>query len=228
MTKRFPKMRRYSQSLILVIGIMSVLSRQARSTPPSPEDSTDYKKNHHIEITLFGQPCLLEGPFEVSTLKAIHEISPEQIQSVRTEAAFQDLKILKKSLSKIKSAGKTPPVFDQYRDRLIKRYLAQIAFAEGVQATQKNKNLSVLIDTVLPHLSGLHQAPFEALAKKLQVESPHSKTKALALPQMIAQLKEAYEEAMPADPEEEFHTAIQKLKISYNCSFDEATHETAP
>lgn len=187
--------------------------------------AADPKNSEGIKVYLFGQPCLLQGPFPASTLKAIHEISPEQMPPITSYEATDSLSLLKKSLSKLTSAAKTPPAFDRYRDRLSKRIEAQLAFTQAIRLTPKNPKIAAIIDAIKTHLSERNFKNFETFAKKLETKPPHGNSSTQELTPLLEQLGEAYNEALEPNPEEDFHIAAQKLKVKYDCSFDEAGEE---
>jgi|GEM_PF-718519 len=204
----------------------------ALATPPqqtSLKKELSEKKSdkiYDLQVSLFGQPCLLQGPFEIKILKIIHEISPEQIPPLFSYRSTETLPLLKKSLSKLTSPTKTPPAFDNYRDHLIKRIEAQIAFAEGLLASQKNHKLILLITAIKPHVLAHNQKTFEMLSKKLEVKQLTPSSTQTETIDSIDQFGESYNDLIESNPEEDFHAAARKLKIRYNCSFDETPGET--
>lgn len=204
----------------------------ALATPLRPtslkKDLSEKKseKTYDLQVSLFGQPCLLQGPFETATLKIIHEISPEQIPAVFSYRSPETLSLLKKTRAKLTSPTKTPPAFDNYRDHLMKRIEAQIAFAEGLRAAKKNHKLSLFITAIQPHVLEHNQKTFETLSKKLLENKQLSLSSDQAETiDSIDQLGQSYNDLIESNPEEDFHAAARKLKIKYNCSFDETADE---
>lgn len=206
----------------LALEIIKEINQSAWATDSPPSQLSQTENNKGIKVSLFGQPCLLQGPFPASTLKAIHEISPEQMAPMTSYGDSDSLALLKKSLSKLTSAAKTPPAFDRYRDRLSKRMEAQLAFIQAIHPAQKNPKTSTIINAIKTHLSERNFKNFETTAKKLETKRPHGKTQTEEFTLFLDQLGEAYNEALEPNPEEDFHIAAQKLKVKYNCSFDEA------
>lgn len=166
-----------------------------------------------ISVTLFGQPCTLSGPLPLDDagLKAIHSISPEQIPPELSLAKARE------SLDTLKKAGQLPSALDVYREQLVKRIQAQIAFHEGWSATLKSGRSQELLNAVAPYLAGRKKAGFEKAVKNLGLRSKASGWKQ---PELEA-LSISFEDAAPVHPEEEFHKAIRKMNVSYSCTFEE-------
>ncbi|MCM2324019.1 MAG: hypothetical protein NDJ90_12235 [Oligoflexia bacterium] len=186
-----------------------------------PSVSSTKKPGTQIKVTLFGHPCVLQGPTDVATLNAIHSVSPEQtytiflMEDVRKDSAQQ----LKDNVEKLKKASPLPAALKRYRDALIRRLTSQIAFVEGLQAAQAEKKSAPLLAAVRPQLQGKNSKAFEEAAKKLD--------RAGAEPALYEQLLELYGELIEPDPEEEFHRAIRALQVQYSCSYGEVQEREA-
>jgi hypothetical protein len=173
-----------------------------------------------IRVTLFGQPCKLEGPLDPAVLKAVHAVSPEQASpGFSAEDALKPATagLLKGAVSKVSSASakKIPASLDRYREKLVKHLESQAAFAVAVQAAVKSRKPGSFLKA-LPAASA--QKPgerLETLARKLETEKGD-------LTETVNQLFDAYSEGVEPDPEEEFHRTIRKMGIKYVCSFEES------
>lgn len=173
---------------------------------------------HQIHVTLFGQPCTLEGPqtIDVPTLKLIHAISPEQLYpgfDLNGKASA-----FRSALDKLRSSKGLPDEFDTYRDRLTKRLQAQAAFLSGLAESERVKRAEPLLSATREYISSeTRQKAMETGAKKLETNLNAAQRKEIA-----EQLFNTFSEAMPSDPEEDFHQAIHRLKIQYVCTFEES------
>jgi hypothetical protein len=167
---------------------------------PSPAPA---RAKREIRVTLFGQPCVLEGPSEPGELQLIHSISPEQIYPNGTPTlAASSAASLKAALAKLEKGG-MPAQLDHYRDRLTRRLEAQVAFVTAADAAKKQKKPALVDKAVAQGCKG-------ALKKKAALTS-----------EALESLFEAYNDCIEAEPEEDFHRAIQKMGIQYSCAFDE-------
>jgi hypothetical protein len=169
---------------------------------------------HQIKVTLFDQPCILQGPVDEATLKTIHSISPEQIHP--TFSLNESSTSVKSCLDKLRAIKEVPSALDTYREQLTKRLEAEAAFLKGIEAVNKYQKSEGLIAPTKSFLPAAKQKTFEALASKLEAKnlSPAQRK------ETIQNLFNTYSDAMPTDPEEEFHRAIHKLKVQYVCTFE--------
>jgi len=206
---------RLIQLFVSILCVTEIIAFASTSDLPSSHDARE------IKVTLFGQPCLLRGPFDVTMLKTIHEISPEQILPNLTFGGSEAVSTLKKSLAKLNAAAKTPSGFDRYRERLSQRIESQIAFGEGINKAQKSHKSAPLLDAILPYL---HQKSslksFQLLAKKFEDAKSGTPQETARL---IEQLSELYNDTIDANAEEEFHAASHRLGIKYACSYEETS-----
>jgi hypothetical protein len=175
-----------------------------------------------VRISLLGQPCSLQGPFEENILKLIHSVGPAQIYPILNfKNISSSLAQAKKSLEKIHSISGLPTSLDRYREKLKKRLGAQVAFMTALLETQKNSKKSdqnsVLLKTVDDYLQDRDLKKFESILRKnhtLEKMGPLS-------PDTIEALFEYFNDSIEPDPEAEFHRAIKKLGVQYVCSFEE-------
>lgn len=175
---------------------------------------------HQIKVSLFGQPCMLEGPMSESALKAIHAISPEQLYPTFEPGESADS--AKKALEKLNAARDLPSAFDTYREGLRKRLESEIPFLSRIVSAHRDDRADLLLADAKKFVPEAKQKGFETLAMKLESkEIPHSQKK-----QVVQELFDYYNDAIPAAPEEEFHRAIHQLKVQYVCTFEE--NEAAP
>lgn len=170
-------------------------------------------KKSEIHVTLFGQPCLLGGPFAESILRTVHELSPERIPPfVTAEQANQ-------ARDRLSKASELPQALEGYRDRLTQRLQAQARFHEGLAEARKIGKADALVARVRPSIDSARVAAFEATARKAEARQPPSSWSAAT----VDELNEAFEVAIEPHPEEEFHRVIHRLGISYQCSFEAET-----
>jgi hypothetical protein len=203
-----------------IVGFILFLS--AGELPSSWATTSPHTETH---VNLLGQPCLLEGPYDGATLRAIHAIGPAQLYPVLSVSEpGQSVEEAKQTLNKIRTTANLPSLLDRYRDKLGKRIEAQIAFLEVVPSAQKTKDLSTFIKVGKRAIRppGLQQ--FEGLINKLKTASNAKgpKTNTVSYQESVEQIFDLYNDKIEPDPEEEFHRAIKKLNIQYRCSFEDA------
>jgi hypothetical protein len=171
-------------------------------------------KKAELQVSLFGQPCVLSGPVSPATLKALHAISPEQTPPPSTGAQARQV------LEQLKKGGTTVPAFlERYREKLRRWFQAQAAFHDSLAEARKSGKADALATGTREHLL------------PRQAESFSAKVKAEALPpsswteSTVDQLKAAYDVSIDPMPEEEFHRVIEKAGIRYQCDFGDAEGE---
>jgi hypothetical protein len=161
---------------------------------------------HEIRVTLFGQPCILSGPLSEDQLTAIHRISPEQIPPEL------NLANAKQAIERLRRTSELPSALDGYRTHLITRVEAQLAFLGALADFKKNGKTEPLAEIARKYVSKARFRAYES-AQKIAAASPKSAT-------ALDRLTEAYDESIEPHPEEEFHRAIERMGVSYACSFD--------
>lgn len=179
---------------------------------PSPKPSA---KLNEITVSLFGQNCTLSGPFPESVLKSVHAISPEQIPIEQTPET------LKKNAQKVRAAKEVPPLLEHYRDQLLKHLSARVAFQDGLAVAKKSNQSAPLIEATRESLDSAKSADFATLVKSLEAKEKPSAWSAPTTEHLLS----AYETMIEPRPEEEFHRAIQRSNIRYNCAFEESDDE---
>jgi hypothetical protein len=181
-----------------------------------------------VHVSLLGQPCLIQGPFNESILKSIHSIGPAQIYpTLSLQNITSSLEQARKALEKIRSNTSLHSLLDRYREKLRKRLEAQITFMTALLQSQKFNQNSALIETAGRYLQLHEMQTFERLAKKTSpLEKPGEKTTRLNSENLEAMF-DLFNEAIEPDPEGEFHRAIKKLGIQYKCSFEENDDATS-
>jgi len=194
------------QGLLLLSLLQSFapMETQARTAP-----------SNEIRVTLFGQPCSLRGPVDERMLKIIHLLSPEQLYPERDSPLTSGP--TRKALDKLRAATGAPSGLDRYRERATKRLEAQLAFIESIESIEKPEKehkIASLLETGKSHLTGSHLKDFEAAVKKAEA------AKTLSRRDTIDSLFDTYSDGIEADPEEEFHRAIQRLNVQYVCLFE--------
>jgi hypothetical protein len=168
-----------------------------------------------VHVNLLGQPCLLSGPYDTAVLNLIHSLGPAQLypnMNSPEQAATKEQ--VTRALAKIQSAKNLPPLLDRYRERLTRRLQYQLKYIQALQSRSPTESLAKL---------GREAIKEPALKKyeNLLKRKTNSSEKAALGQIMSEQLFEIYNEAIEPDPEAEFHRAIKKLQIQYNCSFEE-------
>lgn len=193
--------------------VVSVASLAWAETPPSLSPSPSAANENKIEVTLFGQPCVLSGGVDRPTLVAVHSISPEKIPPIQSSEEA------KQSLQTLRAAPPLPTLLDSYREQLSKRLLAQAAFSEAFEAAKKSGISEKMVQNLQPFILAEKLAGFRAALTKIKAK-PSAWTRATQ-----DEINDAYIAAIPAHPEEEFHRAIGRLKVRYACSFEESDTE---
>src|ERR1700679_2235712 len=75
-------------------------------------------QSSEIHVSLFGQPCVLNGPFDETALKAIHAISPEQVypRSLDTDVKLVTTTEIHAALERLRKTNVLlPSALDRYR-----------------------------------------------------------------------------------------------------------------
>lgn len=170
---------------------------------------------HSIRVTLFGQPCMLEGPVETSVLKTVHAISPEQVYP--TFEPGEKSTTVKSALEKLRTAKEVPNGLELYREQLGKRLENQAIFLSSLEESQRQKKPELLLTGVKPFFSDGRYKVFEGTAKKLDGNLSAGQRK-----EVLEQLFTSFSDILPSDPEDEFHKAIHRMKIQYVCSFEDS------
>ncbi len=180
------------------------------------------EKLEEIQVTLFGQPCTMNGPFPRATLTLLHEISPEKVPPMAS------VELMKKIRAKTALLKTVPFTIEQYRDHLRKRLSAKIALEEGLATAKKSKPadsrraLESLFKNLKEHISSLQYPPFETSTKKA-----FETAGAVWNDAFVDSLRERYDGAIQPETEEEFHKAIRLAKIQYICVFDDGADHSS-
>jgi hypothetical protein len=171
--------------------------------------------NTTLHVTLLGQPCLLQGPFDRTTLANIHSIGPAQLDpSLGLEKPEFSKKESQKLLALLQSTDTTPTALKSYKTGAIKRVTAQLTFFESLELANTKKNTSPLLKTGEQYLKNSELKKFKLLLKKIQPRASIQLEEA-------EQLYELFMDNVATDPQEEFQTALKKLGISYSCAFED-------
>ncbi|MEK6578745.1 MAG: hypothetical protein AABZ55_05915 [Bdellovibrionota bacterium] len=178
--------------------------------------SFDIWANSQLDVTLFGQPCLLQGPLDKSKLQAIHSISPEQaLPAYENRLSSESTRV---ALLKVKKIAGLPAAVDLYKEKLVRRLEGQVAFLEALDSSRSAKNLTPIISIIEKLLSPDKRKEVEAKIKKLDPSRLFSND-------LIEPIFQAFSDAIEPDPEDLFHRGIKKIGVQYICSF-EAEGET--
>jgi hypothetical protein len=203
-------------SSLFLVTFLAIVTGTAAGAPPKP-DSRRGSGVQEIQVTLFGQPCTMSGPYSRKSLTLLHEISPEKLPP---DLTLEQMKHVRAKTNDLKGM---PMVIEQYRDHLRKRLSAKIAFAEAITQAEKSKNTRQSLDNFLTnikeHLSPLAYPEFATTTKKAFEAGGAVWNNAF-----VAPLRERFENAIQPDTEEEFHNAIRVAKIQYVCTFDDNDH----
>ena len=162
-----------------------------------------------VQVMLFGQPCQLQGPASVpeSQLSAIHQISPEQTP------LSENTKALQSSLDKLRAASNTPPALAHYVEQRSKSIEARLALENALQAARKARSPELFGSSLQKYL---HPKRQKALVKQFE-----KALKAGNSPHAWDQIRADFAEVSESDGEEDFHRALRKLKVVYQCSFED-------
>lgn len=198
-----------------------------RAGTPSPQTSQE----NELEVTLFDQPCFLRGPLNKNTLKLIHSISPEQIEpDLNIKGPLKDsTEKIRKSLERMKTLSSTasasgvtiPTQLEIYRERMTKRLEAELAFFDGLDAAKKTGKAGAMLELTSRHTRGKAVKDYETRVKKLEIKKFASGRGDDALEQLF----EAYDQAIEPDPQEDFHRAIKRMSVRYDCTFEEESED---
>jgi hypothetical protein len=171
-----------------------------------------------IRITLFGQPCLLQGPLDEKALRTVHSLSPDQLYPARenTLAAGPT----RRALEKLRGTTGAPAGLDRYRERLAKRLEAQLLLLTAIETSRADGKAASLLAASKAKLSGKRQKEFDAAAKKAET------AKTLTKAETLDALFDSFSDGIEPDPEEEFHRSIQRMGVQYACSFENTGEDT--
>lgn len=164
-----------------------------------------------LDVTLFGQPCLLQGPIDKTKLQAIHAVSPEQaLPAFENRLASEPTRL---AYLRVKKVSGLPGTLDLYKEKLIRRFEGQVAFLEALEASRSTKSLTPILATARKLIGTEKRADVETRIKKLD---PHR----LFSNDLIEPVFQAFSDAIEPDPEDLFHRSIKKLGVQYVCSFE--------
>lgn len=170
-------------------------------------------KINKVAVKLFNQPCDLTGPFSVEILKTVHSISPEQMQPPQNLAQSQSQE---KKLIAI-SASQIPPLLGSYKERLLKRVKCQREFFDLLKELAGQSASKEPIKLFQgKSFSGLTQNCLSGASVKAVGDQSFSTDE-----DKQVTLFEDFSEKIEPFPEDDFHQAIRKSKIQYQCSFDQ-------
>jgi hypothetical protein len=195
---------------ILIFALCIAGGLAARDAAAGPSAAPSPAGGAQVPVTLFGQPCVLSGPFSPDQLKAIHAISPEQMPYLEPGQATA-------AQEKLKRMASVPSALDGYRDQLRRRLEAQTAWDVAIAQARKDGKLEPVLAIARQQLAGRRQRSFVAAARKLAHEQAPARWAAT----QVEALTEAWNDAVPTHPEEEFHRAIRVIGVKYACAYEE-------
>lgn len=168
-----------------------------------------------VEVELFGSPCLLKGPFSKTVLLSVHQMSPEKVPPHLTPKEMEQV------AKQAATAKSLPPALSAYRDRLVKRLRAQVAYDQSLVDLRKkpyNPELSeIFVKGLKEHMNATRFPLFRDEIRDLFSKN----TKKSLTPDFLEKLKETVATYIEPDTEEEFHKAIRSSDIRYECHFGE-------
>ena len=173
-------------------------------------------KNTEIQVSLFQQSCMLGGPFSEVALGMIHSISPEKIPPHLT------LEQARQALTKLDSATSLPSALEVYSDKLRKRLETQIAFEGSLIESKKLGSTEPIMNALSEKFSVRQRSDLKARLRKIEIKDAVMKWTAV----QFNQVREAFDEVLGPHPEEDFHRAIQRLKVRYTCNYGESAGDT--
>ncbi|MEN9722376.1 MAG: hypothetical protein RJB38_362 [Pseudomonadota bacterium] len=167
-----------------------------------------------ITVLLFGQPCELSGKESGLTekqLRALHQISPEQTPSTESIAT------LKSSIERLKSTEDVPDALAHYRHQRSQFLKNRLKFEEALAAVHQNGQVKAFADTTRDLLPARRHP---ALIKKLEAALRSG-------PSVRAweSVRESFIDYSGPDGEETFHRILRRMKIQYQCTFEEERDE---
>ncbi len=168
-----------------------------------------------VEVDLLGRPCLLKGPFSKAVLLSVHQMGPEKITPNLTPKEMEQI------AKQAASSKSLPPALSAYRDRLVKRLRAQVAYDKSLTDLKKkpyNPELSELfVKGLKEHMNATRFPLFRDEIRNLFSKN----TKKTLTPEFLEKIKETVTSYIEPDTEEEFHKAIRTSDIRYECHFGE-------
>jgi hypothetical protein len=108
---------------------------------------------------------------------------------------------------------------DRYRERLTKRIEAQLAFIDALEALKRERKNTLLRGLERRIVSPTKLKEFAAQSRKVEAMGDLGSGRGK---EAAEQLFQAYNDAIEADPEEEFHAAIHRMNVQYTCTFEES------
>jgi hypothetical protein len=205
-------------TLTFAVATLAIWSIAAKTTPYTEEPTGV----HEIQVSLLGQPCTLQGPFDEKTLKLIHSLGPAQIEI--DPLASNTREKVRKLGESFHSSGKgiadlNPKVersLEGYLTRQYKRLEVLGVYFDALELLEKNHKTGEFCKKISAPLHNPNLASLEKLATDM-IKAPRSSPKQKEL---SSQLFELYNEKLD-DPEKEFHRTIKQLRVQYNCFFEE-------
>lgn len=218
---------------MLILTILGLLA-----TPLWATSSTPTLVEKEIKVKLFGQLCLLKGPFPESTLKIIDTVSPAQVIAIPENLSLEEgltESSLRDALARLQNAENLPSELGVYQDKLTSRLKALLKFFEGLKPESKSQKPktreAILLESVEKAIQYTPPGPLHNKFKALAKELPNTRARVKAnssLKGIEAQLLEIYLKLITPEPEEEFHRALRVLNVHYVCSFDETSPGSNP
>ena len=191
----------YTVPVQIILCVLALVFEPSGAQAASP----DHTIEHTLKVSLFGQPCVLRGPVDDSSLKLIDQLSPEQL-SPDFSPETQSSAGAKKALEKIHAIKLVPALLESYRDRLVRRLEAEASYVEALSAARKSHSPDPLLVVGKKYLDEKSFKTFESAARQLE-KGPTT-------------VFDTFNDGIEADPQEEFHRALRKMKVQYDCAFE--------
>lgn len=198
---------KYSAKILLIFFVLL-----------SPLAAIGVSSGAKIDVKLFGRPCVLNGPVSEAVLKEIHALSPEVVypEDIFNEVSVAHTDYLRKIREKAQKSVALPLQLDRYREKLGKRLDAEVAFFDAFLQAKKDGKADKLLAVGKRFLPEKRAKEFEAGVKaKMPL-----KTKGAGV-----QLLELFHDGIEPDPQDLFHRAIEKIKVYYQCTFEESSDD---
>lgn len=224
----------WANSALFVLAL-SVWALTARAEAPRGEP-------HEVRVRLFGNECILRGPYEPATLSQIHSVSPATVIELKGDLPLDEAiteKSARDALARILGATtssnsnsdsnkdtKLPSELKNYLDLMQRKLRGIVAFFEGLRPNPPKVQIQIFRDAVQPYMSATAGTKLRAewasrLADFKFSQKRLATTRALKGQELL--LFQTYLSVMdPAasEPDDAFHRAIQKLGVQYVCDFD--------
>lgn len=159
-----------------------------------------------IPVKLFESRCTLSGPssrFKAADLTQIDNLSPERVLT------FQNVDEAQAAMAQLEKTKAPTPELEPYLTQA-RVYAKKVAlFLGSAEMLRADKNRDRFVKMVSGSPTNRQKKHLEELAGRVLAGEETDV------------LLASFSETMGAAPDEEFHRAIRRMKINYNCVFDD-------